>query len=113
MFLNLIQDPKLSRQSMKMRRPVLFLFVGLPGLIIIATNIYYLIPEWAALEKSDRVYGQAVDSFSTIEKLIVTKIAQEIHRINGFVKGVRLVLRGVIISVGIQGICTLPRQTSR
>lgn len=98
---------------MKIRQAILLVFVVLPGLVASAISGYYLLPEWAALETSYRRYRQVAGSpSSTLNELIVAKTAQDIHRLNCFAEGVGLLLGGVILSIGIHGICTLPRKTS-
>lgn len=98
---------------MKIRQVILFLFVVLPGIGACAISAYYLPPEWAALENSYQRYRQVAGSpSSTLNELIVAKTAQDIHRLNCFAEGVGLLLGGIILSIGIHGICTLPGKKS-
>ncbi|MDB9511776.1 hypothetical protein PN499_11320 [Kamptonema animale CS-326] len=95
---------------MKSRVIILLLLVVLPGLSASLVCGYYLLPEWAALEASYKNYRQVSESPNATEKdVLVAKTAQEIHRINCFAEGIGLLLGAVIFSVGIHGICTLPK----
>lgn len=95
---------------MKNRVIILLLLVVLPGLSACLICGYYLLPEWAALEASYKNYRQVSNSPNATEKdVFVAKTAQEIHRINCFAEGIGLLLGGIIFSIGIHGICTLPK----
>lgn len=95
---------------MKSRVIILLLLVVLPGLSASLVCGYYLLPEWAALEASYKNYRQVSQSPNATEKdVFVAKTAQEIHRINCFAEGMGLLLGAVIFSVGIHGLCTLPK----
>ncbi|MEG4323193.1 MULTISPECIES: hypothetical protein [unclassified Microcoleus] len=96
---------------MKSRILILLLLVVLPGFSASAVCAYYLVPEWAALTASYQNYRAVSESPSaTSKEILIAKTAQEIHRINCFAEGVGLLLGGIILSIGIQGICILPEQ---
>lgn len=96
---------------MKGRILILLLLVVLPGFSASAVCAYYLVPEWAALTASYQNYRAVSESPSAAEKeILIAKTAQEIHRINCFAEGVGLLLGGIILSIGIQGICILPQK---
>ncbi|MEG3842154.1 hypothetical protein [Microcoleus sp. herbarium14] len=97
---------------MKTRILILLFLVVLPGFSASAVCAYYLMPEWAALTASYQNYRRISESPSASEKeILIAKTAQEIHRINCFAEGVGLLLGGIIVSIGIQGICILPQKT--
>ncbi|MEG4231149.1 hypothetical protein QUA40_03375 [Microcoleus sp. Pol11C3] len=96
---------------MKSRILILLLLVVLPGFSASAVCAYYLVPEWAALTASNQNYRRVSASPSATEKEILrAKTAQEIHRINCLAECVGLLLGGIIVSIGIQGICILPQK---
>ncbi|MBD0344563.1 MAG: hypothetical protein ICV63_06960 [Coleofasciculus sp. Co-bin14] len=98
---------------MNIRQVVLLLFIVLPGLGVSALCAYYLLPEWAALDASYKNYRQVIESpSSSLKDVLVAKTAQEIHRINCFAEGVGFLFGGVILSIGIHGMCTLPRKNT-
>lgn len=97
---------------MKTRILILLLLVVLPGFSASAVCAYYLMPEWAALTASYQNYRRVSESpYSTEIQISIAKTAQEIHRINCFAEGVGLLLSGIIVSIGIHGICMLPQKT--
>ncbi len=97
--------------TVKSRIIVLLLLVVLPGFLVSAVCAYYLIPEWAALTASYQNYRRVSESPAAGEKeILIAKTAQEIHRINCFAEGVGFLLGGIMVSIGIQGICLLPQK---
>ena len=83
----------------------------MPGFSVSVVCADYLVPEWAALTASYQNYRRVSESLSATEnEILIAKTAQEIHRINCFAEGVGLLLGGIIVSIGIQGICILPQK---
>ena len=98
-------------RKIKTRILILLLLVVMPGFLVSAVCAYYLIPEWAALTASYQNYRRVSESPNATEKeILIARTAQEIHRINCFAEGVGLLLGGIIVSIGIQGICILPQK---
>jgi len=97
----------LGINAVEIRIIILLLLVVLPGFWAQAVCAYYLIPEWAALTASYQNYRASGTEIS------IARTAQEIHRINCFAEGVGLLLGGIIVSLGIHGVCMLPPETSR
>ncbi len=90
---------------------VLLALVVLPGAAFMGVSTYYLFPEWDTLGKSvqnDQKLAQA--PASSVRALSVAQAAENRHRLNCFAEGIGVLLGGVIVSVGIHGICTLSRQ---
>jgi hypothetical protein len=97
-----------------MKRQLILLFcVVLPGFSASAISTYYLLPEWQALDVAYGRYRQVIKSPSArVQDVLIAQTAQDIHRINCFAEGVGLLLGGVILSIGIHGMCTLPETRS-
>jgi len=93
---------------MKLRKTILLLLVVLPGFAASAASAYYLFPEWIALEAAYQSYQELSQSpSSTIRDLSIAQAAEQRHRVNCFAEGVGVLLGGVIVAIGIHGICTL------
>ena len=96
---------------MNIRQIILLLFVVLPGTSASAISAYYLLPEWAALDAAYQHYRKVIEApSSTVKEVLIAETAQDIHRINCFAEGVGALLGGVILSIGLLGMCTLPKQ---
>ena len=96
---------------MNIKQLILLLFVVLPGLGASAVSAYYLFPDWTALDKSHRNYQRIVQSPTSRERdLLIAQAAQNRHRINGFAEGMGVLIGGVIMAIGIHGLCTLPNK---
>lgn len=84
--------------------------VILPGLFFTGISTYYLFPEWAALDASHRQFSQlARQPSSTLNQLLVAQSAENRHRINCFAEGVGVVGGGLMVAIGVHGLCLLPR----
>lgn len=95
------------------RQLILLCCVVLPGFLAAAISTYYLFPEWQALDAAYGRYRQVIKApSSTTKDVLIAQTAQDIHRINCFAEGVGLLLGGVILSIGIHGMCTLPKTRS-
>ncbi|MCY7282016.1 MAG: hypothetical protein LH679_00965, partial [Cyanobacteria bacterium CAN_BIN43] len=71
-------------------------------------------PDWAMLTVSHQNYQKlAASPASTLRDLAIAEAAENRHRINCFAEGVGALLGGIILSIGIHGICTLPTQPDR
>ena len=81
----------------------------LPGLGAAALSGYYVLPEWAALDHSVRNYQTLVAQGRDLRELSIASAAENRHRINCFAEGVGVLLGGIIFSIGVHGLCTLPR----
>ena len=91
----------------------LLILVVLPGAVLTGISTYYLFPEWGVLDNSYRNYQKlAQTSTSSVRDLSVAEAAENRHRLNCFAEGVGVLLGGVIVAIGVHGICTLPQQRS-
>ncbi len=92
----------------------LLLLVVLPGAALGGTSTYFLFPDWAMLTVSHQNYQKlAASPVSTLRDLAIAEAAENRHRINCFAEGVGALLGGIILSVGIHGICTVSTQPDR
>ncbi len=98
---------------MNIKQFILLLFVVLPGLGASAISVYYLFPDWTALDKSHRNYQRIAQSPTSRERdRLIAQAAQNRHRINGFAEGMEVLMGGVTMAIGIHGLFTL-RNTKR
>jgi hypothetical protein len=81
-----------------------------PGLGAIAISTFYLFPEWAALDKSYQNYQKLATSGAVVRDLSIAQAAENRHRINCFAEGVGVLLGGIMVSIGVHGLCLLPRR---
>ena len=93
---------------MRPRTLALLLTAVLPGLGAIGLSGYYLFPEWAALDRSVRNYQTLVVQGRDLRELSIASTAETRHRINCFAEGVGVLLGGILCSIGVHGLCTLP-----
>ncbi|MBW4622077.1 MAG: hypothetical protein KME17_22330 [Cyanosarcina radialis HA8281-LM2] len=100
---------------MKPRYLVLLVLVVLPGIATTGICVYYLFPEWAALDASYQRHERVAKSPTReIEDLAIAQAAENRHRINCFAEGVGALLGIAIMSIGIHGMCTIPKsETSK
>jgi hypothetical protein len=87
---------------------ILLLTSVLPGLGAVSISGYYVLPEWVMLEKSHQNYQTLAVQGHSIRELDIAQAAEIRHRINCFAEGVGVLLGGIIFSIGVHGICTLP-----
>jgi hypothetical protein len=98
---------------MNKKQVILFLFVLLPGLGTSAVSAYYLFPDWTALDHSHRNYQKIAQSPTSRDRdLSIAQAAENRHRINCFAEGIGVLFGGVIMAIGVHGLCTLPKNIS-
>jgi hypothetical protein len=96
---------------MSSRVLTLLVLVVFPGAAFTGISAFYLFPEWVVLDKSYQNYQRLAQMpTSSLRDLSVAQAAENRHRFNCFAEGVGVLLGGVITSIGIHGICTLPQQ---
>ena len=82
-----------------------------PGLGAILLCMFYLFPEWSALDRSYHNYQMLAKSGADVRELSVAQAAENRHRINCFAEGIGVLLGGIMVSIGVHGLCTLPQNT--
>jgi hypothetical protein len=80
----------------------------LPGLGAMGISAYYLFPDWVQLDQSHRQYQALVTQGQGVRELSIAQAAETRHRLNCFAEGVGVLLGGIIFSIGVHGLCTLP-----
>lgn len=96
---------------MAFSRSLLLFLVVLPGVACVGISTYYLFPEWKTLEDSYTQYQKLVRSNAPVRELSIAQAAENRHRINCFAEGVGVLLGLTISSIGVHGLCTLPKQS--
>lgn len=89
-----------------MRLRLLLLLVVLPGLVGMIVFGGYAWQDWLALQKAYAEFEQAVRETGDLSSLFVAEAKQNMHRINLFAEGVWALLCGVIVAIGLHGLCT-------
>jgi hypothetical protein len=90
----------------------------LPGLAAVGVSGYYVLVDWAALEQlccakgvqAHQNYTKLAETGAGLRELSIAEVAEMRHRINCFAEGVGVLLGGVIVSVGVHGLCGLPKR---
>ncbi|MBI4784823.1 MAG: hypothetical protein HY785_26455 [Oscillatoriophycideae cyanobacterium NC_groundwater_1537_Pr4_S-0.65um_50_18] len=86
----------------------------LPGAALGGSSAFYLFPDWSALSASHQNYQKlAQDPNSTLRDLAIAEAAENRHRLNCFAEGIGVLLGGIILSIGVHGVCTLPHPASQ
>ncbi len=91
------------------RTLVLLTFTIAPGLGAVLLSSFFLFPEWAALDQSYQNYAKLAATDASVKELAIAESAEMRHRLNCFAEGIGVLLGGVIVAIGVHGICTLPR----
>lgn len=96
-----------------MRRLSLLLFVILPGLTVTSVSLFYMFPEWIALEASHQNFKQvAQNPASSLTEVYIAQAAENRHRINCFAEGVGVLFGLSIFAIGVHGMCLIPEKKS-
>lgn len=82
----------------------------LPGLGAMGISGYSVFADWAALDNASRNYTKLAETGAGLRELSIAEAAEMRHRINCFADGVGVLLGGVIVSIGIHGLCVLPKR---
>ncbi|WP_179228505.1 hypothetical protein [Leptolyngbya ohadii] len=94
---------------MNLRVWALLLFAVLPGAVFAGMSAYWLFPDWAQLEVSQKRYAElAGQPNPSAPDLMIAEAAENRHRINCFAEGVGVLLGSTILAIGIHGLCVLP-----
>lgn len=92
-----------------MRRFALVLFLILPGLAIAAFCLFYALKDWGQLQIDYKHFQSVASSTASLTEVFKAYAAQDIHRTNLFADVVWALLGAIIASLGLLGICLLPR----
>ena len=96
---------------MNSRVLALLILIVLPGAVFTGISTYYLFPEWVVLDNSYQNYQKLAQTpTASVRDLSVAQAAETRHRLNCFAEGVGVLLGGVVVAIGVHGICTLPQQ---
>ena len=95
---------------MGVRSLALLLSAILPGLGAAGLSAFYLMPEWTTLDASHRNFQRVASETPTVQALLVAEAAENRHRINCFAEGVGVLLGGVMVAIGVHGLCFLPKE---
>jgi hypothetical protein len=93
---------------MRLRILVLLLTSVIPGWLAAIVSGHFTLVDWKALDGAHRNYETLAKSGAAMRELSIAEAAEQRHRINCFADGVGVLLGGLIATVGIHGICTLP-----
>lgn len=90
-----------------MRNLALWLFAVLPGLAAAGVSGYYVLQDWAALNRSFAHWEQLVRNGGSERALSIAATYQSAFRTNCFADGVGFLLGAIWMAVGVHGLCTL------
>ncbi len=100
-----------EKKQYTMRLSLLLITAVLPGLAAMLVSGYWVLIDWTALDQAhDRLDQLAQAPNRPLEDLLIAQSSENRHRINCFAEGVGVLLGGIWMSLGIHGICTLPRK---
>jgi hypothetical protein len=94
-------------------RGVLLSAITLFGLLVAAVSGYFLLQDWAALQRSFAQFEQLAAQGADLRALFVAEARQNLHRLNCFAEGVGVLLGMILAAIGLHGLCLLPRSGSR
>ena len=81
------------------------------GLATTIISGYFLLIEWATLTQAHQNFKRVSQQYHPqIEAISIAEAAENRHRINCFAEGVGVLLGGIWFSIGIHGLCTMPRK---
>lgn len=87
------------------RLAVLCLTTIAPGLFFAGCSTYYLLQDWAALDRSFQQFSTLSKFQPTVQQLLIAKAAEDRHRINCFAEGMGVLGGWGIAAVGIHALC--------
>jgi len=96
-----------------MRNLALWLLAVLPGLASVGVSGYYVLQDWASLNRAFAHWEHLVRTGGSDRALTVAATYEQAFRINCFADGVGVLLGGLWLAVGIHGLCQLPPRHSR
>lgn len=91
-----------------MKHLALWLFVVLPGLAATGVSGFYVLQDWASLNRAYARWEHLVRSGGSDRALAVAANYENAFRINCFADGVGVLLGAILVAIGIHGLCFLP-----
>lgn len=90
---------------MVLRKAILFITVLVPGLLVVATSLYWFNLDYAALGKAEDNVEKLIKKENISDRdLQYAYHRAELHRINVFADGTWGLIGGVITAIGIYGV---------
>jgi len=83
--------------------------VTIAGLLAVLVSGHYLFQDWRTLNANYSRFEQLTMSASDMRSLFIAEANQNAFRINSFADGVGVLLGGIIMAIGLHGLCLLPR----
>ncbi|MBV9868828.1 MAG: hypothetical protein JO316_26075 [Abitibacteriaceae bacterium] len=81
----------------------------LPGYVAVAVSGYYLLQDWASLNRSFARWEHLARTSHDMHALIIADTYQHAFRINCFADGVGVLLGALVAAIGVHGLCLLHR----
>ena len=98
---------------MIMRVVALLVCAVLPGLAGVLVSGYYVLQDWASLNRAFARWEHIVRAGGSTRALMVAESYQNAFRINCFADGVGVLLSAILCSIGVLGLCLLNRSGNR
>jgi hypothetical protein len=92
------------------RQQALLLLLVLPGIAAMVVFAAYAWQDWVALQAAYTHFEETAARSSDLPTLFIAEAKQRIHRDNLFAEGVWTLLAGVIVAIGIHGLCACRRE---
>lgn len=96
-----------------MRHLALWLFAILPGLGSLGGSGFYVLQDWASLNRAFANWEHVVRTGGNNRALAVAATYEGAFRLNCFADGVGVLLGGLSFAVGVHGLCQLPARPLR
>ncbi len=94
---------------MRLKVLALLLMSVLPGIGVVGISSYFLLSDWEALNQAHRSYEELTSEGAGQRELSIAQAAEMRHRMNCFAEGGGALLGGIIVSIGVHGLCTLSK----
>lgn len=81
-----------------------------PGYLAVAVSGYYLLQDWASLNRSFARWEHLARTSRDMHALTIAETYQHAFRINCFADGVGVLLGAILAAIGVHGLCLLNRK---
>lgn len=92
-----------------LRVVALLCFTIAPGLVGVAVSGYYVLQDWASLNRSFARWEHIVRFGGSERALAIADSYQNAFRINCFADGVGVLISAILCGIGVVGLCLLNR----